>query len=107
LSISSIFVHSCIFEEDLEFQNNLILVDKTIIGCIFIYGGYLYWNSLKKTQSYFPLMSFLIVIWYYIGGCLLGKYCFDPDEARANVYHTVIHIIGSLGHHSIISEYVR
>jgi len=101
LTSSSILVHSRIFEEDLHFHNNLILIDKTIIYCIAVYGGYLYWKCLKQKTLVFPLISISLVIWYYIVGYFSNNYCFDGNKEIAEIYHSMIHIIGCLGHHSI------
>jgi hypothetical protein len=107
LTTTSIFVHSGIFEDDLQFNNQVIALDKTIIACIFFYGSHLYWKSLEKKIVIFPVISILIVIWFYVCGYFLGKYCFHLNRECANIYHSLIHIIGSLGHHSIIWEYAN
>jgi len=105
LTSSSILIHSRIFEEDFHFHNNLILIDKTIIYSIALYGGYVYWKSLNQIPShYFPVISISIVIWYYVIGYFSNKYCFDENKEIAEIYHSMIHIIGSLGHHSIVSN---
>jgi hypothetical protein len=112
LTTTSLFVHSEIFKNDGEFGNQMVYLDKSVIASIFFYGLYLYWKSLSSKQfndmylrHYFPLISISIVIWFYIGGYYLDKYCFDSDRQLGNLYHATIHIVGSLGHHSIMNEY--
>lgn len=105
LTTTSLFIHSGLFDDDVEFENQMIYLDKTIISTIFFYGLYLYMKSLSKKKNYFPFLSISIVMWFYIGGYFLDKYCFDPNLHCAEVYHAVIHIVGSLGHHSIMWEY--
>lgn len=105
LTTTSLFVHSRIFERDTEFENQMIYLDKTVIASIFFYGGYLYWKSLENKMHFIPLISILIVIYLYIGGYFLQKYSFDPNQECADLYHAALHVIGSLGHHSIIWEY--
>lgn len=108
LTTTSLFVHSEIFKNDGEFGNQMVYLDKSVIASIFFYGLYLYWKSLSsKKIYYFPLISISIVIWFYIGGYYLDKYCFDPDRQLRNLYHATIHIVGSLGHHSIMNEYSK
>jgi hypothetical protein len=107
LTTTSLFVHYGLFENDEEIHNQMVYLDKSVIASIFFYGLYLYWKSLSKKTYYFPLISISIVIWFYIGGYFLNKYCFDSDKEWGDMYHATIHIVGSLGHHSIMNEYSK
>jgi hypothetical protein len=92
LTITSVFIHSKIFEKD-SLNNEIIILDKIIILSIFFYGFYLYW---KSSNSIYPVLSFISV-------CLIYSQIYDKENNFAS--HGCMHIIGSLGHHLIIYDY--
>jgi hypothetical protein len=108
LTVTSTFIHSEIFIETKDLQNNLILLERFIILSIIIYGGILFWKTNKLREvSFIPILTFFTVTYMYIGGYFQNKYSFDPNIYYANIAHSVIHILGSLGHHIIIYEYAK
>jgi hypothetical protein len=104
LTVTSTFIYSGIFKDSIE--NDIIYLDKTIVLMIAIYGGYLFKKAyLFKETSSIPIVTFLTTAYMYISGYFLNRYSFDPNISIANFSHAMIHIIGCLGHHSIIYEY--
>lgn len=96
LSSTSFFVHSGTFkEESLHFHDKIIVIDKIIILSIFCYGLYIY---LKTGTSIYPILSVVTVAFIY-----LGIYNCHQEDVILN--HMAMHIIGCLGHHSIIYDY--
>lgn len=94
LSITSIFIHSEIFLDWEETHNGILVMDKIILFHIFLYGLYLH---CKTGISIFPIISFCLVSLIYS-----TIYYMKNDYENK---HMIMHIIGSLGHHSIIYEY--
>ena len=119
LTITSIFIHSGIFEEidkikapymqtiqTLDFQNNLILLEKFIILAIIIYGGILFWKTSRLIEvSMIPMSAFFSVVYMYCFGYFQNKYSFDPNPKVAIIAHAIIHILGCLGDHIVMYEY--
>lgn len=94
LTTTSLFIHSQMFKKSIDFNNKMILLDKSIITSIFTYGLYLY---LKSGVSIFPIVSLLSVAFIY-----LGIYC---QKEGSELSHAIMHIIGCLGHHFIIYDF--
>jgi hypothetical protein len=103
LTITSIFVHSSIFQENPDFHFKIVVLDKVVIFNVFLYGLYLFLNNQKS--SIYPILSISTVFFFYVGGYFMENFCFHPDFTIGNIYHSMVHIIGSLGHHFIIYEY--
>jgi hypothetical protein len=98
LTISSLVVHS---------YPHIItnLWDKVWIASIVIYGGYQMWNRRKTGSPWlllFCVITFLFCVWVYIYGFIMKQYCFCEDIIKGNIWHGLMHLIGSLGHHAII-----
>ena len=104
LTVTSTFIYSGIFKDSIE--NDIIYLDKTIVLIIVIYGGYLFKKAyLFKETSNIPIITFLTTSHMYISGYFLNRYSFHPDKTIADFSHGILHLIGCLGHHSIINEY--
>lgn len=102
LFISSILFHS----NPQNIYTNII--DKIVILAIFIYGGYIFVTKQTKNKTnniqikIAIIFSFLTTIYLYYYGYLYNKYCYDNNRQIANIYHSLLHIIGSIGHIFII-----
>jgi len=107
LTVSSVFIHSGIFiSESVEFQNQLIFLDRFIIVSIIIYGGSLFWKTMQLREvSFIPITTFLTIVYICLVGFFKNKYSFDLNNDMANISHIAIHILASLGHHVVIYEY--
>ena len=54
---------------------------------------------------YFSLLiigSFLGTFFLFFWGRQTKSYCFDEDEKVSEVYHALLHLLSSVGHHLII-----
>lgn len=82
--------------------------DKMAILSIVFYGGYLFYIKTIKSEepnlilSAIIVATFLATIYFYYGGYYLNNYCFHEDKATADWFHSFLHVICSIGHHSII-----
>lgn len=108
LTITSVIVHS-----DNNYCTNII--DKFAVAFIVLYGGYMLFNKFvgymlrikgfeKREIIYFSvsIIAFLICVYFYVYGFITGQYCFCPDVDKQNLYHSIIHMISSFGHHLVI-----
>jgi len=105
LTITSILIHGF-------FPGNLIVnaIDKIPIIGIVVEGGRLFLEILMKKPildgfQYAAIVvpSFLMTIYLYYYGFCKKAYCYDPDKTIARSYHCLLHIIGSMGHHAIVT----
>ena len=97
-----LFTTSIIVHYSNTFYSNLF--DKLSIIMVVCYGGFLYYKKLLTTTEvtwihYVPLLCFHLTIYLYVYGSLTDQYCFDNNFALANLYHSLLHIVSSVGHH--------
>jgi hypothetical protein len=99
LTITSVLVHSD--------KNNIIIryLDKVAIYSIVIYGAYVLYNKINTKnlfKCFVAFITFVFCIYLYFYGFFSKTMCFSEDKFIGNIYHCVMHIIGSLGHQFII-----
>ena len=100
-----LFVTSIIFHYTNTFHSNIF--DKFSILMVVCYGGLVYYKKVKTTTEinwlhYVPLLCFFLTIYLFLYGYLTDSYCFCSDCKIANLYHSLLHIISSVGHHAIV-----
>jgi hypothetical protein len=100
LFVSSIFYHS--LKWDITF-----VIDKLAIGSVVFYGGYIFYINFTK-MSFFRisliLSTFLFTFFLFYYGYYKKEYCYNKDPEIAIIYHSILHLISSIGHHLIISS---
>ena len=87
------------------------IIDKIPVYAVIFYGGYIFYTKyIKDTKDIIniikPLMivgTFLSVVFLYGYGYLTDNYSFHPNHSVSQMYHSLLHIISSIGHHFIIS----
>ena len=86
-----------------------LLIDKTAILAIFIYGAYIFHKKCTLIQhniqcipAIIVILSFITTIYLYYYGYILNKYCYHPHTHTSNKYHSLLHIIAAIGHIAII-----
>jgi len=97
LTLSSLFVHS----KDTIVIN---IIDKLFIFAVFLSGLYVFvsrFDRYKFSHKILIVFTFLFCVWVYIYGFFHANYCFHGDQKTARMYHTCMHLIGSMGHHLI------
>jgi hypothetical protein len=102
LTMTSVIVHT----NDNIYTNT---IDKFSVFCVVIYGGNMLWNKYlvcHEFEYFIPtfmvVISFSFCIFVYIYGYLQQNYCFHSQKCIADVYHSLLHLISSFGHHLII-----
>jgi len=87
------------------------IIDKISVYAVIFYGGYIFYNKYVKNtkdikdiiKPIIIVMTFLSVVFLYGYGYLTDNYSFHPSESVSQMYHSLLHIISSIGHHFIIS----
>jgi len=93
------------------------IIDKISVYAVIFYGGYIFYNKyfkdINETKDFLnikeilkPIIivgTFLSVVFLYGYGYLTDNYSFHPSEPVSQMYHSLLHIISSIGHHFIIS----
>ena len=107
LFITSLFQHS---------QYTLLtnILDKIFIFAVIFYGGYMFYNKITNfifnekfnikqiILSCIIVLTFLSTIVLYYYGYLHNCLCFCEDQIEANLFHSFMHCIVSLGHCCIV-----
>ena len=86
-------------------NNFTFLLDKTFVNLVTLYGGYIFFIKLHLIH---PFSIFLIVgtflktafLFYY--GYMTKSFCYDKNKEIADAYHSLLHIVASIGHHLIV-----
>ena len=96
------------------------IIDKISVYAVIFYGGYIFYSkylkdiiNIKEIKEIIniknivkPLIivsTFLSVVFLYAYGYLTDNYSFHPNQDVSQIYHSLLHIISSIGHHFIIS----
>jgi hypothetical protein len=102
LVITSLIVHS-------NMNIYALVIDKIAIFAIAFYGGYVFFEKCKHITStsqiflaIITLYTFLATIYLYYYGYINNTYCYHQDKCIANLYHSLLHIIASVGHNIIV-----
>jgi hypothetical protein len=99
----ALFISSILFHiEDNKFTYYL---DQICIYLVIGYGVYLFYKKFPTIPFYFSLLiigSFLGTFFLFFWGRQTKSYCFDEDEKVSEVYHALLHLLSSVGHHLII-----
>ena len=97
LTITSVSYHST--------SNSYInILDKFFIGLIVLYGGYILYHKINQNpvQLFIIILTFLFVCFLYFYGYMVNDYCYHTNSSLAKMYHCILHLVSSLGHHLII-----
>ena len=92
------------------------ILDKVAVYSIIFYGGYKFYehyanttktsqfNDLKIIIKYILIVTtFLSVVYLYSYGYLTNNYVFHTEYNVSQLYHILMHVISSFGHHIIIA----
>ena len=111
----SLTVTSVLFHSNPNIYLNII--DKISIFSIFLYGSYQLSQKISHQisqqisqpiaighsgQILLIFATFLATIYLYFYGYWFQKYCFHENPQIGDQYHSLVHLIGSIGHHLIL-----
>jgi hypothetical protein len=75
------------------------ILDKIAIFSVVFYGGYVFYKKISiDVLSFLIIMTFLSTIFMYYYGYLNNCLCFCDDPIKANLFHSFMHFVVSLGH---------
>jgi len=98
LTLTSVLIHGF-------FQCLLMnFIDKVAIFAVASLGGYIFFSNIKNIslmRSIFIVSTFVSTIMLYCYGYLSNSLCFDKDENISNLFHALLHFVGSVGHLSV------
>ena len=105
-------------------SDNVIIghFDKICIVSIVSYGGYMFYNKTKSEQDVTDESEkktnglnnkrilcmgtvvgfFCMVLYFFIYGYFIEDYCFHKQKRIGDIYHALIHLSSSIGHHLIM-----
>lgn len=105
LLISSVILHWVQFDyiHLIKEIRMIKYVNKFNVFLVVINGLYIFISKLLSDKKNFILPSlvvhFLIICGYlWIYGSYKNKYCFDNNPVKAQIYHSIMHLSGILGH---------
>jgi len=104
LFITSILFH---YSNNSNSDSNYFILDLFIVFSIFIYGGYRFVTKMRENKiniimTIFIVVTFFITLYLFFYGYYTNSYCYDINKQVGNLYHSLLHTIGSLGHILII-----
>ena len=92
------------------------LIDKCVLYSVIFYGAYKFYEHYATTTTatstkdltiiikYILIVTtFLSVVYLYSYGYLTSNYVFHTEYKTSQLYHCLMHIISSIGHHIIIA----
>jgi len=80
-------------------------MDKLAVLSVVFYGAFVFYSKFNKIS---PILSSIIVLlflsttylFYY--GYYTQSFCYDKDPDVAYIFHSILHVISSIGHHMIL-----
>jgi hypothetical protein len=87
------------------------ILDKIALYSIIFYGGYKFYTNVITTnviskniiKYIFIVTTFISVVYLYLYGYLTSNYVFHPEYKMSQLYHVIMHLVSSFGHHIIIA----
>jgi hypothetical protein len=85
------------------------VVDQWFILSVFACGGEMFYQKIYDVKTIYQIVcakcilwTFLITVYMYFYGYTTRRYCHDPDIELAYLYHAILHVICSVGHHLVL-----
>ena len=81
------------------------ILDKLAVNAVVAYGGYTLYQRLPDlSYAWIALIvsTFAATIYLFYYGYLTQTYCYDKRKTTQLNYHSLLHLISSLGHHLIV-----
>ena len=101
LAFTGVLISSLLFHTSAKDDSCLPLfwLDQLMLISVFLVGFY-YTLQIPALQIVAASISIALVLLYYHYGRLTKTFCWDPTFGT--LYHSSMHVIGSLGHHAIL-----
>jgi len=98
LTTTSLLLHIC-KKDNSTYHKTVFWLDQIAIICVFFVGFY-YAFQIPVGLCSLAILSIGVCMLFYYYGFFTKQFCWDPSHG--STYHGIMHIIGSLGHHSIM-----
>ena len=99
LTITSIVFHGIYYSFETMIIDKIAVLTIVILGSNYFFSNY---NKLSIGYLLCIISTFVLVVFLYFYGYLTNQFCYDKNKIIGDLYHSMIHIISSLGHHMII-----
>jgi hypothetical protein len=99
LAITSAVVHGICYTFGTMILDKIAILSVVILGAKYYISKY---NDLSLTYSLCIIATFILVVLLYFYGYLANQFCYDKNKDFAYICHSILHLIGSIGHHMII-----
>jgi len=95
LTITSIMFH-------MHDKNRVLYaIDQVVVVSLVIYGGYRLYTKGRITPLFWvAVATFLATVVFFVYGKHASQFCYHPQHG--NEFHSVLHLISSVGHHAIL-----
>jgi dimeric dUTPase (all-alpha-NTP-PPase superfamily) len=100
MTVTSVAIHTT--DNTTEYWQNMYWIDQAAILCVFIAGLY-YVLKIKFELQILAIVSVVIVVYMYYVGYITESLCFHKSPDISTATQSIMHIIGSIGHHFIIA----
>ena len=99
LALTSIVVHGIYFSIGSVILDKLAILSIIILGANHLISKR---NDISMVYLLCIISTFIAVIVIYYYGYMTNQFCYDENKITANLCHSLIHVISSIGHHLII-----
>lgn len=99
IAFASLVITSVLYHMGDTKEPILFWYDQAMVWLV-ISIGFLYFLHVPRVVA---LCAFLVVAVLYTGGYCTETLCFSPSKETQTMYHALLHIVSSIGHHVIIS----
>jgi len=80
-------------------------IDKLAVVLVTFYGGYAFYSKFNDMPLFISsciLLTFLLTNYLFYYGYCTESYCYDKDPELGYIYHSILHLVASIGHHMIL-----
>jgi len=102
LLITSLIYHT-------NYNTYTYLLDQLSVFSIVFYGGYIFFQKFYRINTYYQtvcafgvIAAFLLTLYLYLYGFIYTAFCFCECKKTSDNYHSLLHIISSIGHYIIV-----
>lgn len=80
-------------------------IDKLAVLLVTFYGGYIFYLKFNNIPLFILsciILTFLLTNYLFYYGYFTDSLCYDKDIYIGKLYHSILHLIASIGHHIIL-----
>jgi hypothetical protein len=80
-------------------------IDKSAVVLVVFYGAFVFYskfNEIPTIHSSVIILLFLLTNYLFYYGYCTESFCYDKNPELAGIFHSILHLIASIGHHMIL-----